>query len=242
MSTGTTNESASAEKSDFVIAPEPIHSVEVAGTSKRFPVRRVYCVSRNYSAHAVEMGDNPDNDPPFYFSKPASSVYAASDHFPYPEMSEHVGYEVEMVVALKSGGKNIAEDEVNQHIYGYAVGLDMTRRDLQDLAKEKRRPWDAAKGFESSAPCGPIYPVSETGIKDKGRIWLQLNDVEKQNGELSQMRWSVPQSISILSQYFELSAGDLIFTGTPEGVGPVQKGDVMKAGIEGLGEIEVHVI
>lgn len=233
---------AGEDDTQLVLPPHPRTTLPVEGTDKRFPVRRVYCLGRNYSAHAIEMGDDPDKKPPFYFMKPSDAVYDAQHNFPYPSMSKEVGYEVEMVVALKSGGTNISEDQANQHVYAYGVGLDMTRRDIQQIAKDSGRPWEGAKSFDKSAPCSPLRPVSESGLKSEGRIWLSLNGKTRQESNISLMRWNIPKAISILSQYFELAAGDLIFTGTPAGVGLVEKGDVIKAGVEGVSEIEVHIL
>ena len=188
------------------------------------------------------MGDDPDKKPPFYFMKPADAIYSASNGFPYPPMSNKVSYEIELVVALASGGSDISMEDALEHVYGYAVGLDMTRRDIQEQAKELRRPWEGAKGFDKSAPCGPIFPVDKIGHPEKGRIWLSVNDEIKQDADISFMRWSVAESISILSRYFKLTTGDLIFTGTPEGVGEVSRGDIIRGGVDKIDEIEVAVI
>lgn len=231
------------EQTEQYVIPTPeIHSIKVVGEDASFPVRRIYCLARNYSAHAIEMGDDPDKNPPFYFMKPADAIYPAGKDFHYPTMTEQLGYEVELLVALKSGGSNIAAKDANDHVYGYGVCLDMTRRDIQKQAKEKRRPWEGAKAFDHSAPCGPLHPVSNTGILENGCIWLDVNGEDRQNSDVSLMRWNVPQAIEILSRYFELKAGDIILTGTPDGVGMVERGDVMTAGIDGLGEIEVRVV
>jgi fumarylpyruvate hydrolase len=217
-------------------------SIEVEGTDARFPVRRVYCLGRNFRAHAIESGDAPDSKPPFFFMKPADSIVADRGNFPYPTMSSQVEYEIEMVIALGSGGREIDPVNALRHVYGYAVGLDMTRRDLQAEAKRLRRPWEAGKSFDDSAPCGPIRPAAEIGHPAKGRIWLSVNDDIKQDSDIALMRWSVRESISILSRHFELAAGDIIYAGTPEGVGPVQKGDVIRGGVAGIGGLEVRVV
>lgn len=232
---------AAAQQSGYVIDPPDIVSMEVDGTRDRFPVRRVFCLGRNYRAHAIESGDNPDETPPFFFIKPRDAVVESRHGFPYPPMTRELRYEGEMVVALKSGGAYIREANALDHVYAYGVGLDMTREDLQHIAQELSRPWAISKSFDHSAPCGPLYPVERNGHAVTGRIWLSVNDEIKQDSDLSLQRWSVPEAIAILSQYYELAAGDIILTGTPEGVGLVERGDVIKCGIEGLGEIEVVV-
>ena len=215
--------------------------MRIVGTDERFPVRRVYCLGRNYRAHAIESGDNPDETPPFFFIKPRDAVIDYRDGFPYPPMTRALRYEAEMVVALHSGGANINRDEALDHVYGYGVGLDMTRQDLQEVAQSLSRPWAISKSFDKSAPCGPLHPVATHGHRIDGRIWLSVNGTIRQDSDLSLQRWSVPEAISILSQYYELAAGDIILTGTPENIGLVEKGDVIRVGIEALGEIEVRV-
>ncbi len=221
-------------------APEVV-TLEIVGTRERFPVRRVYCVGRNYAAHAVEMGHAPDREPPFFFQKNSNNL-DGSGEFPYPPHSLDVHHEVEMAVMLRSGGTGIKVDESLRHIFGYAIGLDMTRRDLQAEQKSMGRPWEISKAFERSAPVGPIHTVAEIGHPNAGLIELKVNGKDRQAGDLKQMIWKVPEMIANLSNYFELAAGDVILTGTPAGVGPVVKGDVMTASIEGLGEISVKVI
>jgi fumarylpyruvate hydrolase len=230
-----------AQAPDYVIAPPNIVSMEIDGSDQRFPVRRVYCLGRNYRAHAIESGDNPDETPPFFFMKPRDAVIDYREGFPYPPMTSALRYEGEMVVALKSGGVNIDPSSALDHVFGYGVGLDMTREDLQQIAQELSRPWAISKSFDKSAPCGPLYPVETNGHAVTGRIWLSVNGEIKQDSDLSRQRWSVPEAIAILSQYYELAGGDIILTGTPENVGLVAKGDVINVGIEGLGEIEVIV-
>ncbi|RQN39106.1 fumarylacetoacetate hydrolase family protein [Paraburkholderia tropica] len=230
----------------YVFEPAPQAYVPVAGSSAHFPVRRIYCVGRNYEAHAREMGHDPNREPPFFFAKPADAVLfvppgAAAD-FPYPAQSNNVHFEMELVAAIGKAGKNIPVESALDHVYGYALGLDMTRRDLQAEAKKLGRPWDTAKGFDHSAPIGPIHPVAQVGQLAKGSIWLSVNDEEKQRSDISQMIWPVADTIAYLSTLFELKAGDLIFTGTPEGVGAVVTGDLMKGGVDGLGEIAVRVV
>jgi fumarylpyruvate hydrolase len=227
--------------SDLVIAAPPIVTLPVAGSAKRFPINRVYCVGRNFAAHAIEMGHDPNKEPPFFFQKNASNVVLHTDGFPYPSMSNDVHFEIELVVALKSGGANIAFEDALGCIYGYAVGLDMTRRDLQGEAKDLRRPWEVGKAFDHSAPCGPIVPAERIGHPTQGAIWVDVGGKRRQEGDLNQMIWKVPEIISYLSKLFTLSPGDLIFTGTPAGVGGIKPGDVMVGHVDGVGDIEVAV-
>ena len=235
------SEESSAQSSDYAIDPPDIVSMEIAGSDQRFPVRRVYCLGRNYRAHAIEGGDNPDETPPFFFVKPRDAVIDYRDGFPYPLMTKALRYEAEMVVALKSGGTNIDPAGALDPVYGYGVGLDITRQDLQEIAQELSRPWAISKSFDKSAPCGPLHPVETNDHAVTGRIWLSVNGEVKQDSDISLQRWSVPEGIAILSQHYELAAGDIILTGTPANIGLVEKGDVIRAGIEGLGEIEVPV-
>lgn len=227
--------------SNFVIDTPPIVGLPVAGGEALFPVRRVYCIGRNYAAHAIEMGHDPDREPPFFFQKNPDNL-DSSGEFPYPPHSSDVHHEIEMSVALKSGGTNIPLERALEHVFGYGVALDMTRRDLQGEAKKLGRPWEIGKAFERSAPAGPIHPVSEVGHPDSGRVELKVNGELRQEGDLNQMIWKVPEMISYLSEYFELAAGDVILSGTPSGVGPVAKGDSMEASIEGLGRLVVQVV
>ena len=224
----------------YVIAPPKQASVPVKGTHLRFPVRRIYCVGRNYNDHVVEMGGTPGREPPFFFQKPADSLLL-DGNFPYPPASQDVHHEVELVVALHSGGKNIAVPEASQHIYGYAIGIDMTRRDLQGEAKKAGRPWEVAKAFDHSAPVSEITPKAGIGLLGRAGISLQVNEVQRQSSNISEMIWNVPEIISELSKLFELHAGDMIFTGTPSGVGPVQPGDEIRAAIERVGELTLRV-
>ncbi|MES2188076.1 MAG: fumarylacetoacetate hydrolase family protein [Pseudomonadota bacterium] len=228
--------------SDFIIAPAPVHSLAVAGETRRFPVNRVYCVGRNYGDHAREMGHDPDREPPFFFMKPANAIVTDGADFPYPSLSKDVHHEIEMVVALKSGGSNIAVADALNHVFGYGVGLDMTRRDLQGEAKKMGRPWDTGKAFDASGPCGPLVPVAKIGHPAKGAITLKVNGKVTQSGDLSELIWNVPETIAYLSTLFELQPGDLIFSGTPAGVGPVQKGDVMLGEIAGFDALQVKVV
>jgi fumarylpyruvate hydrolase len=228
--------------SDFIIAPAPVHSLAVVGETLRFPVNRVYCVGRNYGDHAREMGHDPDREPPFFFMKPANAIVTDGADFPYPSLSKDVHHEIEMVVALKSGGSNIAVADALNHVYGYGVGLDMTRRDLQGEAKKMGRPWDTGKAFDASGPCGPLVPVAKIGHPAKGAITLKVNGKVTQSGDLSELIWNVPETIAYLSTLFELQPGDLIYSGTPAGVGPVQKGDVMLGEIAGFDALQVKVV
>lgn len=225
----------------YVIPAPATPAIPVAGTEELFPLRRIYCIGRNYADHAVEMGHDPDKEPPFFFQKAPWNVNA-SGTFHYPAMSAEVHHEVELAVLLKSGGRNIGIDNAQDHIYGYAVALDMTRRDLQAEAKKAGRPWDTAKAFEESAPIGPVVPVDETGHLDTGIIRLLVNGEQRQSGNLNQMIWKVPEMIATLSEYFVLSAGDIILTGTPSGVGPVEQGDLLEASVDGLPTLTVSVI
>ena len=232
---------AIAQETAYVIDVPDVVSMEIDGTDERFPVRRVYCLGRNYRAHAIESGDNPDETPPFFFMKPRDAVGDSRDNFPYPQMTKELRYEAEMVVALKSGGSNIDQSDALSHVFGYGIGLDMTREDLQHVAQELSRPWAISKSFDHSAPCGPLYTVEKNGHAKTGRIWLSVNGEMKQDSDLSLQRWSVSEGIATLSEYYELAAGDIILTGTPAGIGLVDKGDVIRCGIDGVGEIEVVV-
>ncbi len=226
----------------FVIPPAAQPSVEVAGTDARFPVHRIYCVGRNYAAHAREMGMDPDRDPPFFFSKPADAVVANGTPVPYPPRTANLHHEIELVVAIGTGGRDIPLASALDHVYGYAVGNDLTRRDLQFSAREQGRPWDVSKGFDGSAPVSAIRPAAEMGHPDRGVIWLEVNGETRQRADLSEMIWSVPEIVAELSTYFELQPGDLIFTGTPEGVGPVRRGDSLVGGIDGLETLRTTIV
>ena len=205
-----------------------------------FPVRRVYCIGRNYAAHAIEMGHDPDREPPFFFQKNPDSL-DASGEMPYPVGTSDLHHEIEMMVALKSGGRDIALEDALSHVWGYGVALDMTRRDLQGEAKKLGRPWEIGKSFEHSAPISPLLPVTQVGHPSTGEITLHMNGALRQEGDLAQMIWKTPEIIRYLSQYFELAAGDVILTGTPAGVGPVARGDVMEGKVAGLGTLRVRV-
>jgi fumarylpyruvate hydrolase len=225
----------------YVIPPPAIPTLPVEGVSGRFPVHRVYCVGRNYAEHAREMGHDPDREPPFFFTKPADAVLTDGKDFPYPPRSRDVHHELELVVALAEGGADIPESRALACVYGYGVGLDMTRRDLQAEAKKLGRPWDTGKGFEASAPCGPLRRVSDVGHPARGAIWLDVNGQRRQGGDLAAMIWKVPEMIAYLSTLFTLAPGDLVFTGTPAGVGPVQRGDLLAGGVDGVGTLTVRV-
>ena len=226
--------------SDLVFpAPAPTLLPVVGGGF--FPVRRVYCIGRNYAAHAVEMGHDPDKEPPFFFQKNPDNL-DPSGVFPYPSGTSDVHHEAELAVMLKSGGTDIPVDRALDCVFGHAVALDMTRRDLQGEAKTLGRPWEIGKAVERSAPVGPVHPVEATGHPTAGRIALEINGALRQEGDLNQMIWKVPEMIASLSRYFELAAGDVILSGTPAGVGPVQRGDVMTVSVEGFGTLTVRVV
>jgi fumarylpyruvate hydrolase len=226
----------------YVVAPEPAPALPVAGSADLFPVNRIFCVGRNYADHAREMGHDPDREPPFFFLKPGQALLPQGRDFPYPSASQNVHYEFELVAAIGKGGANIAVNEALSHIYGYAVGLDMTRRDLQLQAQKMARPWDAGKGFDLSAPCSAVVPTSKIGHPQKGALWLELNGKRVQSSDLSALIWKVPEIIAQLSTLFRLTPGDLVFTGTPAGVGPVKRGDLLHGAIEGVGELSVRVV
>jgi fumarylpyruvate hydrolase len=229
------------ETARYVFAPHPIPALPIRGSDKLYPVHRIYCVGRNYAEHAIEMGHDPNREAPFFFQKNPDTLVLSGGTFPYPDASKDVHHELEMVVALKSGGKDIPLDQALSHVFGYAVGLDMTRRDLQGEAKKLGRPWEVGKAFESAAPCSEIVPASAIGHPSEGAVWLKINGEPRQKGDLSQLIWKVPEMIAYLSGLFELRAGDLIFSGTPAGVGPVKRGDVLHGGVDGVGELKVTV-
>jgi fumarylpyruvate hydrolase len=226
----------------FVIPPVSQPSVEVTGTDERFPVHRIYCVGRNYAKHAREMGMDPDREPPFFFAKPADALVSNGTPVPYPSRTSSLHHEIELVVAIGTGGREIPVSSALAHVYGYAVGLDLTRRDLQFAAREQGRPWDVAKGFDHSAPVSAIRPASEIGHVERGAIWLDVNGETRQRANLSEMIWDVPEIVAELSTYFELRPGDLIFTGTPEGVGAVRRGDSLVGGIDGLETLRITIV
>jgi len=230
----------------YVFEPEAQVTVPVAGTDALFPVRRLYCVGRNYAAHAREMGSDPDREPPFFFCKPDNSIVVVEPgqtaEFAYPSQSSNVHHEIELVVAIGRSGRDIPAEQALAHVYGYTVGLDMTRRDLQFKMRDKGRPWELGKAFDQSAPIATIHPVSAVGHPAAGAIWLQVDGVDRQRSDINALIWSVSEIIANLSTFFELQPADLIYTGTPEGVGKVERGQTMKGGIDGLGELQVKVV
>ncbi|ESR23138.1 fumarylacetoacetate hydrolase family protein [Lutibaculum baratangense] len=227
---------------NYVFEPQAVPTLPVRGTDLLFPVHRIYCVGRNYAAHAVEMGHDPDKEPPFFFQKNPDNLVVGDDVvFPYPSETSDVHFEIEMNVALKSGGTNIPVERAMDHVYGYGVGLDMTRRDLQGEAKKLGRPWEVGKAFEASAPSTPLVTAEEIGHPAKGAVWLKVNGEMRQQGDLEQMIWKVPEMISYLSKLFELKAGDVIMSGTPAGVGPCKRGDVLEGHVDGVGDLRVTV-
>ena len=226
---------------EYVFAPAPHPTVAVADSDARLPVRRIFCVGRNYAAHAREMGRDPDREPPFFFTKPADAVVETGEAVAYPPETENFHYEAELVVAIGSGGRNISEEDSLTHVWGYAVGNDLTRRDLQLVAREMGRPWDWGKAFDRSAVIGPVHPAERVGHLSSGAIRLSVNGEVKQDADLEELIWSVPEIISILSHSIELRPGDLIMTGTPAGVGPLVAGDTCVVSIGGLGQIETEI-
>jgi fumarylpyruvate hydrolase len=218
----------------FAFPPPAQPSVEIKGRSERFPVHRIYCVGRNYAAHAREMGKDPEREPPFFFAKPADAVVPNGARIPFPPRTANLHHEIELVVAIGIGGTSIPAAQALDHVFGYAVGNDLTRRDLQNDAKDKGRPWETGKAFERSAPITAITPAALSGHPRQGRIWLKVNGELRQQGDLSELIWSVPEVIAELSTLFELAPGDLIFTGTPAGVAAIRAGDKVEGGVDGL--------
>jgi fumarylpyruvate hydrolase len=227
---------------NYVFAPAATVSVSVRGQSARYPVRRIYCVGRNYAEHAREMGHDPDRELPFFFQKNPDNLLLDNQDFPYPTMTKNLHHEIELVVAMGSGGRDIPADKALEHVYGYGLGIDLTRRDLQNEAKKTGRPWEIGKAFEHSAPMTDIIPVAQSGHLNKGAIWLKVNGEVRQQSDLSQLIWNIPEIIAHLSAIFELRAGDLIMTGTPAGVAAVVPGDVMEGFCEGVGTITTKVV
>ena len=226
----------------YAVEPSRVPGVLIEGDDAVFPVHRIYCVGRNYAAHAIEMGGDPNREAPFFFQKNPDNLVTEESDFPYPDKSSDVHHEIELVVALKGGGDNILLSNAFDLVFGYAVGLDMTRRDLQAECKQLGRPWEVAKAFERSAPISKITPVSRCGHPKQGAIWLKVDGKMRQEGDISQLIWKVPEIIAFLSGYFTLKAGDLIMTGTPSGVGPVARGNVLHGHIQGIGEVRTRVI
>jgi len=230
------------DNNNYVFAPPATVSVGVVGESARYPVRRIYCVGRNYAEHTREMGHDPDRELPFFFQKNPDNLVLNNQDFPYPTMTSNLHHEIELVVAMGSGGRDISAADALTHVYGYALGIDMTRRDLQNEAKKTGRPWEIGKAFEHSAPMSDITPATQSGHLSAGAIWLKVNGEVRQQSDLTQLIWNIPQIIAHLSAIFELRAGDLIMTGTPAGVGAVKPGDVMEGYCEGVGSITTKVV
>ena len=222
------------QQPSYLFEPRQPPTVPIRGQTTLFPVNRIYCVGRNYAAHAREMGGDPEREPPFFFQKPPDAVVGNGAVVPYPTRTQQLDHEIELVVAMGSGGWDIDRDQAQEHIFGYAVGNDLTRRDLQAAAKKTGRPWSAGKGFDLSAPLTAIHPLEDTGPINAGAIWLKVNDQTRQEADIADLVWSIPEVITELSTLFELRQGDLIFTGTPAGIGSVQPGDRLEGGVEGL--------
>lgn len=227
--------------SEFVIAAPATPSVAVSASSSRFPVRRVFCVGRNYASHAREMGSDPNREPPFFFTKPADAVVPASGAVPYPPSTDDLHHEIELVVALGAGGANVDPASALDLVWGYGVGLDLTRRDLQAVAKDSGRPWDMAKGFDASAPISALHPVSEVGHPAEGRIWLEVNGALRQEGNLNELIWPIADVIAYLSRFVTLAPGDLIYSGTPSGVAALEPGDRVRGGVDGVDTFELEI-
>ena len=241
----TQSVSAEAQAGPKPIFPVPATTIPIVGETDVFQVRRIYCIGRNYAAHAIERGSDPNREPPFFFQKPTDAIQnvvigAVADH-PYPSLTKNYHHEVELVAALKSGGTNIPPEQALDHVYGYALGLDMTRRDLQNGMAAEKKPWEIGKSFDHAAVLGPIHPVAKTGHFTKGGISLAVNGTVRQDSNLDKMIWSVAEQISKLSEAFELKAGDIIYSGTPENVGPVVKGDVLLCKLEGLPDMSIRI-
>ncbi len=226
---------------DFVIPLPAVPTLPIAGTDAKFPVRRIYCVGRNYAEHAREMGHDPDREPPFFFAKPGDAA-PHDGTVPYPQATTDLHHEIELVVAIGKPGIDIPVESALDHVFGYGVGIDFTRRDLQAEAKKMGRPWATAKGFDHSGPCGELRPASAIGHPDKGRIWLKVNGETRQDADLSDLIWKTPEVIAHLSGLFRLEPGDLIYTGTPAGVAAAVKGDRLEGGVEGVGDLLVELV
>jgi len=231
----------------YVFPPRNQPSIPIHGSDLRFPVRRIYCVGQNYAAHAREMGSDPQREPPFFFTKPADAIVPVPGsgenliEIAYPPRTAKLHHEIELVAAIGVSGRNISPGQAAAHVFGFAVGVDLTRRDLQEQAKASRRPWDTSKGFDASAPISRLHAIKDCGWLDSGRVWLDVNGQRRQDGNLSELTWSVSEVIAELSTYFELQAGDLVFTGTPSGVGELKPRDVLEGGVDGLDTIKVRV-
>lgn len=237
---------AGAARSPQTPFPVAQAGIPIVGSDQVFPVRRIYCIGRNYAAHAREMGSDPTREPPFFFQKPADAIQVVMPgtvaNHPYPTLTKNYHYEVELVVALSKGGRDIRQEDALSHVYGYSLGLDMTRRDLQREMGDQKKPWEIGKSFDHSAPVGPIHPVPQVGHIADGTIWLKVNGQTKQNATLKHMIWSVAEQVSRLSQAFELMPGDIIYSGTPENVGPVVRGDLIEIHIDGLPNLSVKIV
>jgi len=227
--------------STYVFTPPAAPSLGIVGQTGRFPIRRVFCVGRNYADHAREMGHDPSREPPFFFTKPADAVVPASGTLAYPSLTEDLHHEIELVVAIGVGGADISPEDAHAHVWGYGVGLDLTRRDLQAEAKKLGRPWDWAKGFDESAPCTDLLPVATLGHPAEGSVWLDVNGTPRQRGDLQDLIWSIPEVIASISRAVRLQPGDLIFSGTPAGVGALVPGDVVTAGVQGVAELTLTI-
>jgi fumarylpyruvate hydrolase len=227
---------------NYVFAPRPAPSVEIAGSDARFPLHRIYCVGRNYAAHAREMGMDPDREPPFFFTKPADAIVANGVDVPYPPRTANLHHEIELVIAIGKEGRDIPVSAAEDFIFGYAVGNDLTRRDLQSEARDKGRPWDTAKGFDHSAPLTRITPATQTGHIRKGAIWLKVNGEIRQQGDIGDLIWPVADVVAELSTLFTLKPGDLIFTGTPAGVSALKPGDLVEGFVEGLESLHTRIV
>ena len=225
----------------YVIPSWDLPSLPVSGTDSVFPVRRIHCVGRNYAEHAREMGHDPDREPPFFFAKPPDAIVPNGGDVPYPSQTEKLAYEMELVVAVGKRGVDVARESALDYVYGYGVGIDLTRRDLQATAKQMGRPWEPGKAFDNSAPVSTIHPVAEIGHPKTGRIWLEVNGEMRQQSDLSQMIWPVPDIIAYLSRLYAVQPGDLIFTGTPAGVGFVKRGDELRGAVDGVERIRVRI-
>lgn len=225
----------------YIFDPPATVSLAITGSDLRFPVRRIFCVGRNYADHAREMGGNPDREPPFFFTKPADAIVETGNHMAYPKLTHNLHHELELVIALGRGGENISKEEAAAHIFGYAIGIDLTRRDLQDEAKEMRRPWDSSKAFDQSAPCGPITPAEQIRHPGALDIRLEVNGEVRQAASTAQLIWSIEEIIAHLSRSFTLAPGDLIYSGTPAGVAAVGRGDRLLATGEGLAPLDITI-
>ena len=226
---------------DFVVPPPVVPVLPIIGATEKFPVRRIYCVGRNYAEHAREMGHDPDREPPFFFSKPSDAA-PHDGRVPYPQATEDLHHEIELVVAIGRAGTDIPGDDALDHVFGYGVGIDFTRRDLQSQAKKLGRPWATAKGFDHSGPCGALNPAKTIGHPESGRIWLSVNGETRQESDLSDLIWKTPEVIAHLSRLFRLEPGDLIYTGTPAGVAAAVRGDRLEGGVEGVGVLTVELV